>query len=248
MLLLSLSYGVHYTWRMKTFMKTLVFLMLCCALQLSTSTGPSANDIANSICCFNKINYRIPLKRLKSYFWTGSSCPLTHIVLVTVPRDSTTQKQFCTDPKEKWVQRAINYLDKKNIDQWRSSFMFTQKLFHHLYIKDCWQFTTYSYFLCLLCGVYQTWRMKTFMKTSLVFLMLCCALQLNTSAGIRAVMSVNSICCFKEINIRIPLKRLVSYLWTSNSCPFKHIVFVTAPDPKKKDEGKDSEESFLYGS
>ncbi|RXN21898.1 C-C motif chemokine 13-like protein [Labeo rohita] len=76
--------------------------------------------------------------------------------------------------------------------------------------------------------------MKTFMKTSLVFLMLCCALQLNTSAGIRAVMSVNSICCFKEINIRIPLKRLVSYLWTSNSCPFKHIVFVTAPDPKKK--------------
>ncbi|KAL1247347.1 hypothetical protein QQF64_022723 [Cirrhinus molitorella] len=100
---------------MKTFMKTsLLCLMLCCALQLTTSAGPFAIESAESICCFNTTKIRIPLKRLESYFWTGSSCPLKNIVLVTSPPDSTTRKLFCTDPKEKWVQRAITYLDKKH--------------------------------------------------------------------------------------------------------------------------------------
>ncbi|XP_016366884.1 eotaxin-like [Sinocyclocheilus rhinocerous] len=106
---------------MKTFVKTSsLFLMLCCALQLNTSAGTKAIVSVNSICCFNEINVRIPLKRLESYFWTSSSCPFKHIVFVTVP-DSKKQKKeeiqknlFCMDPEYKWVQRAINYLDKKH--------------------------------------------------------------------------------------------------------------------------------------
>ncbi|XP_058623802.1 eotaxin-like [Onychostoma macrolepis] len=103
---------------MKTFMKTAsLFLMLCCALQINTSACTKAIMSVNSICCFNEINVRIPLKRLESYFWTSSSCPLKHIVFVTVP-DSKKQKKeeiqknlFCMDPEYKWVQRAIK--DKK---------------------------------------------------------------------------------------------------------------------------------------
>ncbi|KAF4094963.1 hypothetical protein G5714_024041 [Onychostoma macrolepis] len=65
---------------MKTFMKTSsLFLMLCGALQL-TSANPLAGEMANSRCCINEINVRIPLKRLESYYWTSSSCPLKHIV------------------------------------------------------------------------------------------------------------------------------------------------------------------------
>ncbi|KAL1247346.1 hypothetical protein QQF64_022722 [Cirrhinus molitorella] len=95
---------------MKTFMKTsLLFLMLCCALQLSTSAGPFANESAETICCFNTTKVRITLQGLESFFWTGSGCPLKNIVFV-----SSTRKQFCTDSKEKWVQRAITYLDKKH--------------------------------------------------------------------------------------------------------------------------------------
>uniref|UniRef100_A0A673G5Y2 Eotaxin-like n=1 Tax=Sinocyclocheilus rhinocerous TaxID=307959 RepID=A0A673G5Y2_9TELE len=74
--------------------------------------------------------------------------------------------------------------------------------------------------------------MKTFMKTSSLFLMLCCALQLNTSAG-ESIMSVNSICCFKEINIRLPLKRLESYFWTiSSRYEIQKNLFCMDPDYK----------------
>uniref|UniRef100_A0A673JX12 Eotaxin-like n=1 Tax=Sinocyclocheilus rhinocerous TaxID=307959 RepID=A0A673JX12_9TELE len=97
---------------MKTFVKTSsLFLMLCCALQLNTSAG----DV-NSICCFNEINVRIPLKRLESYFWTSSSCPFKHIYLlhIHVVLMLLSKNLFCMDPEYKWVQRAINYLDKKH--------------------------------------------------------------------------------------------------------------------------------------
>ncbi|KAF4094964.1 hypothetical protein G5714_024042 [Onychostoma macrolepis] len=50
--------------------------MLCCALQLSTST--EAIKSANSICCYNATNIKIPLARLESYFWI--SCPIKRIV------------------------------------------------------------------------------------------------------------------------------------------------------------------------
>uniref|UniRef100_A0A673JS50 Eotaxin-like n=2 Tax=Sinocyclocheilus rhinocerous TaxID=307959 RepID=A0A673JS50_9TELE len=99
-------------------MKTsLLFLTLCCALQLNnvTSDGSIASESANSICCFNARNIRIPLQRLENYYWTSDICPLRHIVFVTAPEDpSTPKKQFCMDPENKWVQRTINYLDKKH--------------------------------------------------------------------------------------------------------------------------------------
>uniref|UniRef100_A0A8C2Q302 Chemokine interleukin-8-like domain-containing protein n=1 Tax=Cyprinus carpio TaxID=7962 RepID=A0A8C2Q302_CYPCA len=93
---------------MKTFMKTsLLFLMLCCALQL-TSAGTMSDELANSVCCFNESS-RIPLKVLESYFWTSSICPLKFIVFVTIKN-----KQFCGNPKSAWVKRAMKHIDKKS--------------------------------------------------------------------------------------------------------------------------------------
>ncbi|XP_016123017.1 C-C motif chemokine 2 [Sinocyclocheilus grahami] len=93
---------------MKTFMKTsLLFLMLCCALQL-TSADTMSNDMANSICCFNETS-KIPLNRLESYFWTSRICPLKYTVFVTIMK-----KQFCGNPENAWVKRAMKHIDKKS--------------------------------------------------------------------------------------------------------------------------------------
>ncbi|RXN21899.1 monocyte chemotactic 1B-like protein [Labeo rohita] len=89
---------------------SVLFLVIFCSVQM-TSASEAANTPPE--CCVEFSNVKIPVKLVASYSWTNSNCPKRAIVLVTVPRDSTTQKQFCTDPKEKWVQRAINYLDKK---------------------------------------------------------------------------------------------------------------------------------------
>uniref|UniRef100_A0A8C1VF76 Chemokine interleukin-8-like domain-containing protein n=1 Tax=Cyprinus carpio TaxID=7962 RepID=A0A8C1VF76_CYPCA len=101
---------------MKTFMKTsLLFLTLCCALQVNTLVGPAGIESANSKCCFDVKNIKIPLQRLEYYYRTSDICPLRHIVFVTAPEDPRTpKKQFCMDPDYKWVQRAIKYLDKKH--------------------------------------------------------------------------------------------------------------------------------------
>ncbi|XP_048015153.1 monocyte chemotactic protein 1B-like [Megalobrama amblycephala] len=67
--------------------------------------------------------------------------------------------------------------------------------------------------------------MMTVLKTAIVLLMLCCAVQL-TSAGLADELA-KSICCFSENNMRIPKKKLESYRWTSNICPVRYIVFKT---------------------
>uniref|UniRef100_A0A671KW03 Chemokine interleukin-8-like domain-containing protein n=1 Tax=Sinocyclocheilus anshuiensis TaxID=1608454 RepID=A0A671KW03_9TELE len=92
----------------------LLSLSLVC--ELFTFSGTKAIMSVNSICCFNEINIRIPLKRLESYFWTSSSCPFKHIYLlhIHVVLMLLSKNLFCMDPEYKWVQRAINYLDKKH--------------------------------------------------------------------------------------------------------------------------------------
>ncbi|XP_051975352.1 C-C motif chemokine 22-like [Xyrauchen texanus] len=72
--------------------------------------------------------------------------------------------------------------------------------------------------------VYDTWRMRA--VSSMLFLMLCCALQ-HTSAGPVAIETAQRNCCSKAATFIIPLTQLVSYYWTSSSCPTRHIVFIT---------------------
>ncbi|XP_039504077.1 C-C motif chemokine 22-like [Pimephales promelas] len=87
---------------------SLLLLLLCCAVQL-TSAGPQAVESANGVCCFEETRSRIPLRRLKSYYWTNSSCPYTYIVFVT-----TKKIHRCVKPDNKWVQLYINHIDKKS--------------------------------------------------------------------------------------------------------------------------------------
>ncbi|XP_030642740.1 monocyte chemotactic protein 1B-like [Chanos chanos] len=60
---------------------------------------------------------------------------------------------------------------------------------------------------------------------TLSLLVLLCSLQLTSAVGIQGPNS--SPCCSKFSTIRIPLKRVVSYTWTSSNCPKKAIVFET---------------------
>ncbi|XP_067292694.1 C-C motif chemokine 22-like [Pseudorasbora parva] len=93
---------------MMTILKiSLLFLMLCCAMQL-TSAGPLASEAANSKCCSKEISFKIPRRALESYYWTSSSCPLRHIVFVTIHK-----KHHCVKPDNKWAQLYINHIDKK---------------------------------------------------------------------------------------------------------------------------------------
>ncbi|XP_073799042.1 C-C motif chemokine 22-like [Danio rerio] len=70
--------------------------------------------------------------------------------------------------------------------------------------------------------------MKIIMKTALLFAVLCCALLPQPSDGQESADAANSMCCFgKGSNIKIPLRRLEYFYWTSSRCPLKHVVFVT---------------------
>ncbi|XP_051545913.1 C-C motif chemokine 22-like [Myxocyprinus asiaticus] len=62
--------------------------------------------------------------------------------------------------------------------------------------------------------------------SSVLFLMMCCALQL-TSAGPVALETAQRNCCSEAATFIIPLKQLESYYWTSSSCLTSHIVFIT---------------------
>nr|XP_012304665.1 eotaxin [Aotus nancymaae] len=61
-------------------------------------------------CCFTLANRKIPLKRLESYRRINSGrCPYNAVVFKT-----KLDKDICADPKAKWVQDSMKYLDQKS--------------------------------------------------------------------------------------------------------------------------------------
>ncbi|XP_016375254.1 C-C motif chemokine 13-like [Sinocyclocheilus rhinocerous] len=60
----------------------------------------------------------------------------------------------------------------------------------------------------------------------LLFLMLFCSVQMTSSAAIHLA-AAHSKCCGEFTDVKIPLKQVTSYYWTSSNCPRRAIVFQT---------------------
>ncbi|XP_065129663.2 C-C motif chemokine 4-like [Paramisgurnus dabryanus] len=84
----------------------LMFLVIFCSLQLTTS-APVAPGLAKSICCVKFSNAQIPLKLVKSYYKTDSSCSKPAIVF------QTDKRLICVDPETSWVSNHIAKVDMK---------------------------------------------------------------------------------------------------------------------------------------
>ncbi|KAA0724545.1 C-C motif chemokine 22 CC chemokine STCP-1 MDC(1-69) [Triplophysa tibetana] len=85
---------------------TLLFLVIFCCLQLTTS-APVASELAKSNCCFEFSNAQIPLRRVKSYYWTSDSCLKRAIVF------QTDKKKICVDPDTTWVSSHMAKVDTR---------------------------------------------------------------------------------------------------------------------------------------
>ncbi|ROL54584.1 C-C motif chemokine 2 [Anabarilius grahami] len=91
-------------------MRSLMFLLVLvifCSVQM-TSSAPIALDSANSKCCMEFINMKIPVKLVKSYSWTTSDCPRRAIVFHMI-----SGKEFCVDPETTWVNGHVAKVDKR---------------------------------------------------------------------------------------------------------------------------------------
>ncbi|XP_056106735.1 C-C motif chemokine 22-like [Rhinichthys klamathensis goyatoka] len=89
-------------------MRSLVFLLvlvLFCSVPM-TSSAPLAANVAN--CCMEFSNVKIPVRLVKSYYWTSSSCARPAIVFQTFAG-----KEFCIDPETTWVNGHADKVDKR---------------------------------------------------------------------------------------------------------------------------------------
>ncbi|XP_065147676.2 uncharacterized protein [Paramisgurnus dabryanus] len=175
----------------------LMFLVIFCSLQLTTS-APISSDLAKSTCCAKFSNAKIPLKRVKSYYRTASSCSKPAIVF------ETDKRIICVDPETSWVSGHINEVDNRTTKTQNKTDLEAQHNFSRIHF-----FTSSK-------------TMRHLM--ALMFLVIFCSLQLTTSAPV----SLNkSSCCFKFSNAAIPLKLVKSYYRTDSSCSKPAIVFET---------------------
>ncbi|XP_045438860.1 fractalkine [Pipistrellus kuhlii] len=84
----------------------LLHLAVLCPLVLLLAGQQHASNKCSNDC--KVMTKEIPRDRLASYQRTEPSCRKRAIILTT-----RKNRTFCADPKEKWVQEAMEYLDRK---------------------------------------------------------------------------------------------------------------------------------------
>ncbi|XP_026057604.1 C-C motif chemokine 13-like [Carassius auratus] len=85
----------------------LLFLVIFCSVQM-TSSANLASEVANSRCCGEFSNVKVPVKLVTSYYWTSSICGRRAIVFQTIAG-----RKFCIDPQTPWVKSHIETVDKR---------------------------------------------------------------------------------------------------------------------------------------
>ncbi|XP_067292761.1 regakine-1-like [Pseudorasbora parva] len=91
-------------------MRSLMFLLvvvLFCSLPM-TSGATDAIIAAQSMCCGVFTTVKVPVKLVKSYYWTSSSCAIRAIVF-----QMNSGREICVNPEATWVNGHVAKVDKR---------------------------------------------------------------------------------------------------------------------------------------
>ncbi|NP_001025344.1 chemokine (C-C motif) ligand 38, duplicate 5 precursor [Danio rerio] len=86
--------------------------IVCLVLFAFCSVDGSDLSQSPDKCCFSFSNTRIPVKQVESYHTTHLLCSGNGVIFIT-----KAQREICTNPTEKWVQRLMKLVDNQNMKQ-----------------------------------------------------------------------------------------------------------------------------------